>query len=335
MSVRGPDFGSKPDGWPSGTGGADRIILLLIVHLMLIGCGGAMHRQWVQAGANVPARCQLDFVPFYSQKAFQCGPAALAMALTWSGVSADPDTLAPEVFTASRKGSLQSAIIGSARRHGRVAYPVSGRQTLLAEVCAGHPVIVLQNLGLSWYPVWHYAVVVGYDAHEGMMILHSGVIPYKRVSIRVFEKTWARSDHWGLLVLPPARFPATATEDAYISAVLGLEKAGQWQGAVEGYKNALTRWPDNLAAYMGLGNSYYAGGDTESAEGAFRVATHRFPTHGSTFNNLAHVLWKRGKQQAALDAARRAVELGGPLVSVYRKTLEEIQASANGQRPCR
>lgn len=335
MSVRGPGFGSEPDGWPSGTGRADRIILLLIVHLMLTGCGGALHRPWVQAGANLPARCQLDTAPFYAQKAFQCGPAALAMALTWSGISADPDTLAPEVFTASRKGSLQSAMIGSARRHGRVAYPVSHPETLLAEVCAGHPVIVLQNLGLSWYPVWHYAVVIGYDANEGIVILHSGVIPYKRVSIKVFEKTWARSDHWGLLVLPPARLPATVTEDAYISAVLGLEKAGQWQAAAEGYKNALTRWPGNLAAHMGLGNSYDALGDIESAEAAFRVATHRFPTHGSTFNNLAHVLWKQGKQHAALDAARRAVELGGPLVNVYRETLEEIQAGAYGERPCR
>jgi len=335
MSVRGSGFGSEPDGRPWGTGRADRIIFLLIVHLMLAGCSGALHRQWVDAGANLPARCELDSAPFWPQKAFQCGPAALAMALTWSGISADPDTLAPEVFTASRKGSLQSAMIGSARRHGRVAYPVSDPETLLAEVCAGHPVIVLQNLGLSWRPIWHYALVVGYDANEGIVILHSGVTAYKRVSIKVFEKTWARSDYWGLLVLPPARLPATAAEDAYICAVLGIEKAGQWQAAVEGYKNALTRWPDNLAAHMGLGNSYYGLGDIESAETALRAATLRFPTRGSTFNNLAHILWTQGRQQAALDAARRAVELGGPLANVYRETLEKIQAGVDGERPCR
>jgi hypothetical protein len=307
-------------------GRADRIILLLIIHLVLTGCGSTLHRQWVQAGANLPAGCQIDSVPFYSQKAFQCGPAALAMALTWSGISADPDTLAPEVFTALRQGSLQSDIIGSARRHGRLAYPIAGPEPLLAELCAGHPVIVLQNLGLSWYPIWHYAVVVGYDANEGIVILHSGAIPYKHLSVSVFERTWARSDHWGLLVLPPSRFPATATEDAYISAVLGLEKAGTWEAAVKGYKNAITRWPDSLTAHIGLGNSYYALGDQDSAEAAFRIATHRFPTNGATFNNLAHVLWKQEKQEEALKAARKAVELGGPLVHTYRKTLEQIQA---------
>jgi hypothetical protein len=54
-------------------------------------------------------------------------------------------------------------MIGAARRHGRLAYLITGPDSMFEEVAAGHPVIVLQNLGLSWYPVWHYAVVVGYD----------------------------------------------------------------------------------------------------------------------------------------------------------------------------
>jgi hypothetical protein len=44
------------------------------------------------------------------------------------------------------------------------------------------------------------------------------------------------------------------------------------------------------------------------------------------FNNLAQVLWDQGKQQDALEAAYRAVDLGGPLVEEYRRTLKEIQA---------
>jgi tetratricopeptide (TPR) repeat protein len=116
------------------------------------------------------------------------------------------------------------------------------------------------------------------------------------------------------------------TKHNYISAVLGLEKARQWQAAIEGYNTALVRWPDSLSARMGLGNSYYALGDLESAETAFREATRRFPTDGMAYNNLAQVLWDQGKQQDALEAARRAVDLGGPLVEEYRRTLKEIQA---------
>jgi len=285
-----------------------------------------LSRQWPQPTEALPIRHELDTVPFYPQEAYQCGPASLAMTLTWSGIQVDPEAITPEVFTPSLKGSLQSAMISTARRRGRVAYPISGVEEMLEEVAAGHPVIILQNLGLSWYPVWHYAVVVGYDLELGIVLLHSGVTSQKSLSQRVFNNTWARGDYWGLLVLPPFRIPATATEHNYVSAVLGLEKAQQWQAAIEGYNTALTRWPDSLSARMGLGNSYYALGDLVSAETTFREATIRFPTNGMAYNNLAQVLWERDNRKEALEAARKAVDLGGPLVEKYRRTLKEIQA---------
>ena len=285
-----------------------------------------MSRQWPQPTEAVPIRHELDTVPFYPQEAYQCGPASLAMTLTWSGIPVNPETLTPEVFTPSLKGSLQSAMISAARRRGRVAYPISGAKAMLEEVAAGHPVIVLQNLGLSWYPVWHYAVVVGYDLEQRIVLLHSGVTSRKHLSQRVFNNTWARSDYWALLILHPSRLPATAKENNYISAVVGLEKARQWQAAIEGYNTALARWPDSLPAQMGLGNSYYALGDLVSAEAAFREATLRFPTNGMAYNNLAQVLSEQGNRKEALDAAHKAVDLGGPLVEEYRRTLKEIQA---------
>ncbi len=285
-----------------------------------------MLHNWPQSHEYIPDRYVLNSVVFYPQKAYQCGPAALAMALEWSGVPSNPEVLVPEVFTPSRKGSLQSTMIAASRRHGRIAYSISGPDALLAELSAGHPVIVLQNLGLSWYPVWHYAVVIGYDLRKAVIVLHSGITPQKQISLRLFENTWARSDYWGLLVLPPSQLPATATEREYISAILGLEKTSQWKAAVKGYETALKRWPDSLLAHIGLGNSYYAMGDFESAEKILREATCYYPTEGSVFNNLAQVLWKQGKNQEALKAACKAVKLGGPLSNIYQKTLEEIKA---------
>ena len=293
---------------------------------MITSYGCMLSRQWPQPTEALPIRHELDTVPFYPQEAYQCGPASLAMTLTWSGIQVDPETITPDVFTPSLKGSLQSAMISAARRRGRVAYPISGADAMFEEVAAGHPVIILQNLGLSWYPVWHYAVVIGYDLELNVVLLHSGVTSRKRLSQRVFNNTWARSGYWGLLVLPPSRLPATATEHNYISAVLGIEKARQWRSAIEGYSTALARWPDSLSARIGLGNSYYALGDLEAAEAVFLEATRQFPTEGSTFNNLAQVLWEQGNRKEALEAARRAVDLGGPLVEEYRRTLNEIQA---------
>jgi tetratricopeptide (TPR) repeat protein len=276
------------------------------------GCATTPINKWNQASGNVPPYHELSAVPFFPQKEYQCGPASLAMALAWSGLQIDADELAPQVYTPSLKGSLQPAMIAAARRHGRVAYPISGANALLKEIAAGHPVIVLQNLGLSWVPAWHYAVVIGYDLDKAIIILHSGITNQKKTALRTFENTWARSKHWGLVVLPPSLLPATAEENPYVKAVVGLERARQWPAAVEGYKTALNRWPQSLAAHIGLSNSYYAQGDLESARKVLQKTTILFPEEGVAFNNLAHVLWKQGKKLEAIKAAPRALMLGGP-----------------------
>ena len=292
------------------------------------GCATTSTNKWHQAAASIPSQHKLNAVPFYPQKAYQCGPASLAMALSWSGLQIGPDELTPQVYTPSLKGSLQPAMIAAARRQGKVAYPINGAQALLREIAAGHPVIVLQNLGLSWMPVWHYAVVIGYDVDAEVVIMHSGVTRRKKTNFRTFENTWARGDHWGLLVLPPDRLPATAQEPSWIAAVVGLEKARQWPAAVRGYQTALHRWPQSFPAHIGLGNSYYAMEDLTSAAVVLQKATARFPQEGVAFNNLAQVLWEQGKNQEALKAARRAVNLGGPHVEQFKKTLDEIRAGS-------
>ncbi|MEE8173660.1 MAG: PA2778 family cysteine peptidase, partial [Alphaproteobacteria bacterium] len=113
--------------------------------------------------SQLPQQVELTNVPFFAQEDYQCGPAALAMALGWSGISIRPEALVEQVYSPARKGSLPSDMITAARRQGRVAYPVDGFDNLLREVAAGHPVIVLQDLGTSLGAYWHFAVVTGYD----------------------------------------------------------------------------------------------------------------------------------------------------------------------------
>jgi tetratricopeptide (TPR) repeat protein len=298
----------------------------IIGFLIFNGCATVPTETWDRAFDHVPPKHELSAVPFFPQKEYQCGPASLAMALAWSGLQITPDELTPQVYTPSLKGSLQPAMLSATRRHGRVAYPISGADALIKEIAAGHPVIVLQNLGLSWIPVWHYAVVIGYDFNKGVIMLNSGITHKKKTALKTFENTWARSKHWGFMALPPNLLPATAEQISYVNAVVGLEKAHQWVGAVEGYKTALESWPQSFRAHIGLGNSYYGLGDLKSAEELLQETTRRFPGRGDAFNNLAQVLWEQGKKLQAMKAARQAVKLGGPNVETYRETLDEIQA---------
>ncbi len=301
---------------------------LVLAALVLSGCAGWQRGQWPKELAGIPSQREIDSVPFFPQDEYQCGPAALAMALAWSGLDVKPAELTDKVYTASLQGSLQPAMIAGARRSGRLAYAIAGTEALIREIAAGHPVIVLQNLGLSWIPVWHYAVAVGYDTPGDEILLHSGLDARQRVSMPVFQNTWDRAENWGLLVLPPGELPATATEGRFVEAVLGLEKARQPEAAVQGYRAALSRWPRNLTVMMGLGNSYYALGDLKNSEAAFRQAAESHPREGAAFNNLAHVLLAQGRREEALATARQAVAMGGPHQEVFRKTLEEIQAAS-------
>ena len=302
-------------------------LLLGFIFAALCGCSALQRTQMPPRPAIVPGGYELVGVPFYPQTAYQCGPSSLAMALTYQGLSITPEELKSQVFTPALKGSLQMDMVGATRRHGKIAYEITGPEAIFPEIAAGHPVIILQNLGFSWRPVWHYAIVIGYNFTEKNVILRSGVTQRKVMSYYTFEKTWVHSNYWGLLVLEPTQIPVAAEETKYLTAVLGLEKSRQFQAAVSGYQTALTRWPGSLPGLMGLGNSYYALADLPGAENAFREATEQYPLVASAYNNLAQVLIEQGRKREALAAAQKAVSLGGPMVSVSKKTLQEIQST--------
>ena len=293
---------------------------------LLTGCASFRQMAMPPLPENLPAGHELTAVPFFPQEEYQCGPAALAMAISWSGLPARPEDFVEEVYTPSRKGSLQVALIAAARRHGRLAYEISDLESLLPEIAAGYPVIILQNLSVSWAPVWHYAVAIGYDAAQEHVVLRSGTTSRKVMPFGVFEKTWARSKYWGIIILQPTQLPALAKEKTYLTAVLGLEKAHQYQAAVSGYRTALTRWPQSLAARMGLGNSYYALGEFTNSEYAFRETIRLHPRAGSAYNNLAQILMEQGRYPEAREMARKAVSLGGPSLAVYQQTLKEVES---------
>jgi tetratricopeptide (TPR) repeat protein len=270
----------------------------------------------------------IEDVPFHSQDRDQCGPASLAMVLGWSGDPVTPEQIASQVYTPALKGSLQPGLVTAARRRGRVVYPVRTLEALLGEVAAGSPAVVLQNLGFWWADVWHYAVVVGYDLPSGQIVLHTGSESRKALPLRLFERTWARGERWGIVVLPPDQLPASPQEKLYLQALLGLERAQRWRAAAVAYGRAAERWPSSLGALIGLGNSRYVLGELAGAEEAFRRATDAHPRAAPAFNNLATVLAAQGRRAEALVAAERAVQLGGASASFYERTLRQIQAEA-------
>ena len=305
------------------------VFILVALTLWLGGCATPPQTRSLSGlpASRLPPTIELRDVPYFPQDAYQCGPSTLAMTMNAAGLDTNPETLTPQVYLPGREGSLQVEMLSTTRRHGLLAYTLRPQlQDVLAEVAAGHPVLVLQNLAFNWWPRWHYAVVIGYDLEKRIVILRSGPEPRQQLSLSTFEHTWARSGHWAILTLPPDQIPVTATPENFLNAALALEQTRQPAAALRAYRSATQRWPDLFAAYIGLGNTAYQLGDFAAAAAAFRDATRLQPAAAIAHNNLADTLLRQNRLDEALTHAQIAVAVGGDREPAFAQTLAEIQA---------
>lgn len=271
----------------------------------------------------VSAPHHLD-LPYIPQDDFQCGPAAVAMVMTFSGEAVPLATLTSEIYSPALRGSLQPALVAAGRRHGWLAWEINDFAAILQEVAAGRPVIILQNRGLSWKPLWHYAVVVGFDAVNGLTYLTSGREEQRPVATRTVLRTWERGGSWGLLLLPPGLLPVEADPDPLLAALAGLERSDA-VAARPGYAAAVARWPAHAGLATAYGNLLRQADESMAAEAAYRAALTADPHHVPALNNLADLLLGLGRLDEAYAAAVAAVAVEGPYRATAAATLREIE----------
>lgn len=153
------------------------------------------------APRTAPPAKTIEGVPFYAQIAFQCGPASLAGVLNFWGADVTPDEIAGDIYSPTAKGTLNIDMALYARKLGFQARQYSGSiADIRANIDAGHPVIVLVDLGRWLYRQDHYMVVVGY--HDGGLIVNSGKEEKKFLPLKDFMRSWEKAGSWTLLVKP-------------------------------------------------------------------------------------------------------------------------------------
>jgi len=277
---------------------------------------------------------ELSDTPFYPQEKYQCGPAALATVLRKQGVRTDPEQLKDQVYIPARQGSLQIEMIAATRRHGLIPYVLRPElEEVLHEIRNGRPVLVLQNLGLSWYPAWHYAVLIGYNLQDEALVLRSGTTERYVMDLHTFERTWQRGQRWAMVALQPGELPVLPDEWRYLKAIVGFEQLQNWTTLNKAYDTGLGQWPHSRELNMGYGNARYAQGDLDSARSRYQAVLARHPEYAPAHNNLAQVLAEQGEYGTALEHARRAIKLGGVHSAQYQATLREIEAMASDAKP--
>lgn len=288
--------------------------------LVLSGCAtpqaSGISKHWPQ---DLPQRMQLASTPFFAQNDFECGPASLAMAFSAAGLPVTPEALVEQVYLPGRKGALQVEMLATTRRNGLLPYVLAPElDALLREVAAGHPVVVFQNLSLPVYPVWHYAVVIGYDRERNILRLHSGTTANAEMSLYTFERTWERGGFWAMVVSRPDDLPATAQPDPLALSIAGLERVNPTRAQVA-YATALQRWPTHKGLMLGAGNSAYALGQTGQAQQAYAKLVQVHPDFADAWNNLAQALKELNRLDEARAAIEKAIALGGPRLATYRE----------------
>ena len=277
--------------------------------LLLTGCA-AQPQLSAAVQATLPSQSFVTGVPFYSQQDYQCGPASLAMALGASGQEVSVATLIPQVFVPGRAGSVQPEMLATVRRHQRISYMLDGSfDALLTEVEAGHPVVVLQNLGLSFAPLWHYAVVIGYDQAPRQLLLHSGEQQRQVMSMSRFNATWARSKHWAMVALPPGQLPISVSETVAADSIAAFEQVAGAKAALPAWYALTVRWPDYGLGWFALGNALHGDQDPVSAAEAFKQATRVDATLAAAWLNLGLTQQGLGDQESARANLQQAAAL--------------------------
>ncbi|PCF93727.1 PA2778 family cysteine peptidase [Vreelandella nigrificans] len=275
--------------------------------------------------ASLTPQTELSQVPFYAQTEYQCGPATLAMVLNHQGVDTSVEQLIPQVFLPGRDGSVQPEMLATVRRYKQLAIPIRGTMdALLSHLEAGDPVVVMQNLALPAFPMWHYAVAIGFDLPNETLILRSGEIERHTMSFSRFDATWARTGRWGFVVSEPGTLPDGVTARNALEAISAYEEIHGPQAALSSWQILVERHPSNAMAQFALGNALYAEGEADGAKQAFKQATVLEPSMGAAWLNLAIMQLQQQNSDEAREALIQAAALEGEWQLRAQQLLDEI-----------
>lgn len=277
---------------------------------LLLGCATPPQTKSILTfPPHIPTHYEITQVPFYPQKDFFCGPATLSEVLNYYGLTQTQESLAPNLFIPELEGSLQIEMVAAARQHGFLAYAQAGNlKQLLSLISQNIPVIILQNVSIPWYPMWHYSVVVGYDLDEQEVILRSGDIERRVAEFNVFERTWQRGKYWLLAAVPPSKTSQYFDPFIYTRSAQDLLSVGQISQGVTALTSASQQWPDYWLPYFLLGN-HFLNIDLSLANYWYQQGYPFAEKQASYLNNYAYALHASGCQTQAINMVEQALLL--------------------------
>lgn len=257
---------------------------------------------------NAPRFQEIVGLPFIPDDDLFCGPAALSMVLTHAGRHAPFELVAPRLFLPGRKGTIQLDMLGVARTYGLTPHVIGpSLSDLIREVAAGRPVIVLENFGFSWLPIWHYATVVGFDLDKHTVIRKSSVRERSVTPMAVFENIWKAEGYWGFVLLQPGEMPTRVERDRWFLDLSESERFMTYPDAERSWRSYAARFPSHGLGHAALGNVLFNQASYEEAAEHYRTALLSDSTN-PRIAELATTIFDRVNTQFEVGCARRVAK---------------------------
>lgn len=235
------------------------------------------------------------------------------------------EDVANHSFTPKLKGTLQPQMKATARKYGLIPYEIKkSLKFVLSEISNDTPVLVLFNVGLQVYPVWHYSVATGFDKTEQKIFLSAPKGNETWMSFDEFDTFFERGGSWAVVMLKPPLLPVSADEEEVVKAILDMYDTGAKESAKQAAISYLAKNPLSYLGAATLANIYFLDGDFERASTAYRQVLELRLDDPVMLNNLAQSLLRQNKLEEARKYALRAVNIDGLFVQECKNTLEEI-----------
>ena len=290
--------------------------------LLLVALAASTAGAGVQQ-AGPPRRALLD-VPYLAQTPQLCGGAAVAMVLRyWGERDVVPQDFA-RLIEPGDNGIRTGALAEDVARRGwqaLAATPEAGASAawLADETGKGRPIIALLEVAPATY---HYVVVIGVTATE--IVYHDPArAPFRVLPMREFDRQWAATNRWTLMVLPgpgrqagagasappddpaiPISSAGSATSPcaALIGQSVTQARAGALDDAERGLVTARALCPANGAADLELGGVRFLQRRYAEAGALAAAAVEANPSETAAWELLATSRYLQGDRLGALDA---------------------------------
>lgn len=278
---------------------------------------------------TTPNRILLEPFKYYPADDYWCGPSVLASLLDYHQVTFDYQQLINQVYTPGKKGTYLHDLKAATRSYGLL--PLEGPRnlnSLLQILAEGYPVITLENSAFSWWPRWHYRLIIGYDKTNKRLYALQADHSITSMKMVNFVNSWEKSDFESLLVVTAQQIPPHIQAKELISEFLTQKELNHFSNAEPILKFVLKQWPTDSLVQFTAANNAYDKGQYKTASKHYQAALQYNSSFSEAYINWAYTLHHLGCKEAsnsALSCAETILNSQPSKLEQFKPIIQELK----------